>query len=188
MMPILFPVLVRRSARDTTVAATDQPLREPEIRRSQNGVLSTSLSCGYAWRNLVSWTAAADYEWGRMAESYLHLAVISSPLLLLIAAAGLTVPRALFSGAGRLLAVYFALNLANFATIAKAGAAQNYFIEPWIATVLLGALALRALGERFPRLGAQWPAVLLLCAAVANYAYPSLDRMPAALRRPENDG
>jgi len=34
------------------VAATDQPLREPEIRRSKNGVLSTSLGCAYAWRDI----------------------------------------------------------------------------------------------------------------------------------------
>lgn len=38
---------------DTAVAATDQPLREPEIRRSQNGVLSTSLRLGYAYRDIA---------------------------------------------------------------------------------------------------------------------------------------
>jgi FtsP/CotA-like multicopper oxidase with cupredoxin domain len=34
------------------VAASDQPLWEPEIRRSANGVLSTSLRCAYAWRDI----------------------------------------------------------------------------------------------------------------------------------------
>jgi FtsP/CotA-like multicopper oxidase with cupredoxin domain len=34
------------------VAASDQPLREPEVRRSVDGVLSTSLRCAYAWRDI----------------------------------------------------------------------------------------------------------------------------------------
>ena len=32
--------------------AMDQPLIEPEIRRSANGVLSTSLRCAYAYRDI----------------------------------------------------------------------------------------------------------------------------------------
>src|SRR4029077_7954692 len=31
---------------------TDQPLVEPEVRRSANGVLSTSLRCAYAYRDI----------------------------------------------------------------------------------------------------------------------------------------
>jgi hypothetical protein len=141
---------------------------------------------GAAWRHLVTYTAASDYEWPRMAESYLQLVVIASPLLVTILAALVAVPRSFASGTGRLFGLYCALNLAAFATIAKAGAAQNYFIEPWLAILLLAAFALRALGERWPSLRPSWPAVLLAAAAVANYSYPSLDRMPAALRRPEN--
>jgi FtsP/CotA-like multicopper oxidase with cupredoxin domain len=34
------------------VPAMDQPLTEPEIRRSANGVLSTSLRCAYSWRDI----------------------------------------------------------------------------------------------------------------------------------------
>src|SRR5215216_220140 len=34
------------------VPAMDQPLVEPEIRRSANGVLSTSLRCAYAYRDI----------------------------------------------------------------------------------------------------------------------------------------
>jgi FtsP/CotA-like multicopper oxidase with cupredoxin domain len=34
------------------VPAMDQPLVEPEVRRSVNGVLSTSLSCAYAYRDI----------------------------------------------------------------------------------------------------------------------------------------
>jgi FtsP/CotA-like multicopper oxidase with cupredoxin domain len=34
------------------VAAMDQPLVEPEVRRSVNGVLSTNLRCAYAYRDI----------------------------------------------------------------------------------------------------------------------------------------
>ena len=34
------------------VPAMDQPLVEPEVRRSANGVLSTSLRCAYAYRDI----------------------------------------------------------------------------------------------------------------------------------------
>jgi hypothetical protein len=141
---------------------------------------------GGAWRHLVTWTALADYEWDRMAVAYLQFGVIAAPLLALIAAAFLTAREALLAFPGRLFAAYFALNVAGLATIAKAGAAQNYFIEPWLATILLAAFALRALSQRFPVVAAWWPAFVLAGAAVANYAYPSLDRMPVALRHPEN--
>jgi FtsP/CotA-like multicopper oxidase with cupredoxin domain len=36
------------------VPAMDQPLVEPEVRRSVNGVLSTSLRCAYAYRAIGS--------------------------------------------------------------------------------------------------------------------------------------
>jgi hypothetical protein len=141
---------------------------------------------GGAWRHLVLYTAAASYEWKRMGECYLQLAVIAAPLLLLATAAVAVAPAAFREATGRILLLYFGLNLAGFATIAKEGAAQNYFLEPWLATVLLGAWALRGLGERSLRLRTLWPAVVAAAAAVANYAYPSLDRLPQALRRPEN--
>jgi hypothetical protein len=140
---------------------------------------------GAAWRHMVPYTAAADYEWDRMGQSYVHLAVLTGPLLAVIAAALSAVPKALLGGAGRPYLLYFLLNLANFATIAKSGAAQNYFIEPWLATLLVAAVSLRALAERFAPLRPWWPAALFLAAAVANYAYPSLDRLPQALRRPD---
>jgi hypothetical protein len=141
---------------------------------------------GGAWRHLVTYTAAASYEWGRMGESYLQLAVVAGGLLLLLAAGIALAPAAFRDGEGRILLLYFGLNAVAFATIAKAGAAQNYFLEPWLATVLLGAWALRSLQERLPRLRTLWPAVLAGAAALANYSYPSLDRLPQALRHPEN--
>src|SRR5215471_15082919 len=39
-------------ATSPTVPAIDQPLVEPEVRRSVNGVLSTSLRCAYAYRDI----------------------------------------------------------------------------------------------------------------------------------------
>jgi hypothetical protein len=120
-----------------------------------------------------------------MGESYVQLVVLAGPLLALIAAALVAVPRAFLEGTGRLLLVYFLLGFASLAMIAKAGAAQCYFIEPWLATLPAAAWALRALGERFGGLRRWWPAALLAAAAVSNYAYPSLDRLPQALRRPD---
>ena len=39
-------------AMSPVVQATDQPLVEPEVRRSANGVLSTNLQCSYAYRDI----------------------------------------------------------------------------------------------------------------------------------------
>jgi hypothetical protein len=141
---------------------------------------------GEAWRHLVPYTAAAEYQPGRMGESYLQLAVIAGPLLPLIAAALVRVPLAFAAGSGRVLLVYFVLNVASLSTIAKAGAAQNYFLEPWAATLLLAAFSLAALGETLEAARRWRWAVLLAAAAVANYSYPSLDRLPQALRAPAN--
>jgi len=141
---------------------------------------------GAAWRHLVPYTAAADYEPGRMAESYLQFAVGAAPLLLLILVALARVPRAFAAGTGRVLLLYFAFNLLALSTIAKAGAAQNYFLEPWAATLLLAAFSLRVLGEAAPVLRAWRFAALLAAAVVAAYSYPSLHRLPQALRAPQN--
>jgi hypothetical protein len=141
---------------------------------------------GAAYRHLVPYTAAAEYEPGRMGESYLQFAVIAAPLLLLVAAALVVAPKAFCAGPGRMLVAYFALNLLALATIAKAGAAQNYFLEPWAATLLLAAFAWRALLERVPRVEPWRWAFLLAAAAVASLAFPSLHRLPHALRRPAN--
>jgi 4-amino-4-deoxy-L-arabinose transferase-like glycosyltransferase len=141
---------------------------------------------GAAWRHMVPYTLAADYEWDRMAESYLELAVIAGPLLVLVAAALVAAPRPLRAGSGLVFLLYFLLNLAGLATIAKSGAAQNYYLEPWLATVLLAAVALRALEERFAAIRTWWPAIALAAAVAADFAYPSLHRLPQALRRPEN--
>src|SRR6202522_1567829 len=40
------------TAPDNSTAAMDQPLVDPEVRRSVNGVLSTTLRVGYAYRQI----------------------------------------------------------------------------------------------------------------------------------------
>src|SRR5271163_2064626 len=40
------------TAPDNSAAAMDQPLVEPEVRRSVNGVLSTTLRVGYVYRQI----------------------------------------------------------------------------------------------------------------------------------------
>jgi hypothetical protein len=141
---------------------------------------------GGAWRHLVVYTAASTYEWGRMGESYVQLAVIGAPLLLLAWAGEALEPAAFRKRTGRVLLLYFGLNLAAFASIAKAGAAQNYFIEPWLATVLLAAWSFRCLRQSRPWALSFWPAWLAVAAATAHCAYPSLDRLPHELHHPEN--
>jgi hypothetical protein len=140
---------------------------------------------GEAWRHLVPYTAAAGYEWGRMAGSYAHLAVVAGPLLLVVVVALVVAPGATLAGAGRLFVIHLLLKLLAFATIAKEGAAQNYFIEPWLAALLAAAVALRALTARFPGFASWRPAVLLAAVVTAHLAYPSLDRLPRALHHPE---
>jgi len=141
---------------------------------------------GGAWRHLVVYTLASSYEWGRMAESYVQLLVIAGPLLLVAWAGEALEPAAFRKRTGRVLFLYLVLNLLGFATIAKAGAAQNYFIEPWLAAVLLAAWSFQCLRQGRPWLRSAWPAGLAVAAATAHGAYPSLDRLPHELHHPEN--
>ena len=56
------------AARLPIVAAMDQPLVEPEVRRSVNGVLSTSLRCAYPIATsaaFASTSAATRAGWAR---------------------------------------------------------------------------------------------------------------------------
>jgi hypothetical protein len=140
---------------------------------------------GEAWRHLVTYTAAAEYEWPRMVESYGELLRVTWPAQFLIVAALVANPRRLTGPRERVFLFYWLLNLLALVTIAKAGAAQNYFIEPWLATVLLAAIALPALVERFPAF-ARWssPAVLVVVLA-ASFARVEANRLPQAIRSPE---
>jgi 4-amino-4-deoxy-L-arabinose transferase-like glycosyltransferase len=139
---------------------------------------------GEAWRHLVPYTGDAEYEWPRMVESYGEFLLIASPLLGLVVAGLFLLKGELVRGPSRLLLLYWGLSLLSLATIAKVGAGQNYFIEPWLATLLVAAAVLNALVERWPEMKAgRWPG-LLVAALVASFASAGADRIPQAIRNP----
>jgi Dolichyl-phosphate-mannose-protein mannosyltransferase len=144
-------------------------------------VLATS---GQAWLHLIPYTGDVAYEWPRMFESYGEFFLIASPLLGLVVAGAFLLKGELWRGTARLFVLYWGLSLLSLATIAKVGAGQNYFIEPWLATLVLAAVVLHALGERWPEMRAgRWPGVLV-AALVASFASPGADRIPQAIRNP----
>jgi hypothetical protein len=139
---------------------------------------------GQAWLHLVPYTGDAGYEWPRMFESYGEFFLIASPLLGLVVAGAFLLKGELWRGPARLFVLYWVLSLLSLATIAKVGAGQNYFIEPWLATLALAGVVLHALGERWPEMRAgRWPGVLV-AALVASFASPGADRIPQAIRNP----
>ena len=140
---------------------------------------------GEAYRHLVTYTAAAGLDWSRLGEGYGELVRIAFPLLLMVAFALLRDPRSLLGGPGRPIVLYWILALAGLATIVKEGAVQNYYVEPWVATVLAAAAALPHLVPRLrvvPRL-----AVLLVAAAVAQYTHDWAHQLPRAIAHPDED-
>ncbi len=142
------------------------------------------VTSGEAWRHLVTYTGGVEYEWPRMAESYGEFALITAPLLGLVLAGLFLLKRDLTRGLSRLFLLYWLLSLLALAAIAKVGAGQNYFIEPWLATLLLAGVVLFRLAERWPDMRAwRWPG-LLVAALVASFASPGADRLPQAIRNP----
>jgi 4-amino-4-deoxy-L-arabinose transferase-like glycosyltransferase len=142
------------------------------------------VTSGEAWLHLVPYTGDVEYEWPRMVESYGEYLLIASPLLGLVVAGLFLLKGELARGPCRLLLLYWGLSFLSLATIAKVGAGQNYFIEPWLATLILGGAVLHALGERWPEMrGGRWPG-LLVAALVASFASPRADRIPQAIRNP----
>ncbi len=140
---------------------------------------------GEAWRHLVTYTAAAEYEWPRMLESYEEFLLVTWPAQALIVAALVFATRGVLAGSGRVFVLYWLLNLVGLVTIAKAGAAQNYFIEPWLATLLLAGVALRALSVRFPDSGSLSCMWVLAVVLVASLVRAEAKRLPQAIRSPD---
>jgi len=141
---------------------------------------------GEAYRHLVTYTAAAGLDWSRLGEGYGELVRVAWPLLLVLLFVLVARRRAGWAegGAGALW-IYWGLSLAGLATIAKEGAVQNYYVEPWVATVLAAAAALPRLGKR---LGSTAPlALLLLAAAVAHYTHDWAHQLPRAIASPGQD-
>src|SRR5258706_15668226 len=83
-----------------------------------------------AWRHLVTYTAAAEYEWPRMLESYREFLLVTWPAQALIVAALALATRGVLAGAGRGFVFYWLLNLVGVAPLAQAGAPPNYFLRP----------------------------------------------------------
>ncbi|HUL79159.1 MAG TPA: glycosyltransferase family 39 protein [Vicinamibacteria bacterium] len=142
-------------------------------------------SRGQAWLHLFPYAAAADYDLARMARCYASFAILSAPLLLLALAGLLLQPGALLRGANLALVLYWLLGLAGLSTIAKEGAAQNYFVEPWLGTLLMAGISLRALAEARDLGRRLWPAGVFLAAAAAILASRGLNHPPQAIRAPE---
>ena len=146
-------------------------------------VLATN---GEAYRHLVTYTAAAGFEWSRLSEGYGELLRVAWPLVIVVVVALALRPRhVLAPGPATAVLIYWLLGLAGLASIAKEGAVQNYYLEPWLATVLAAAVALPHIADRFgavPRM-----AVLLLAAAVAHYTHGWAHLLPRAIAHPDQD-
>jgi hypothetical protein len=140
---------------------------------------------GQAWLHLFPYAAAADYELDRMAGSFASFLGLGGPLVALVLAGLVLRPRTLLRGPNLPLALYWLLSLAGLATIAKEGAAQNYFIEPYVATLLLAGVALDALVEGRASARLVWPAAVFLAAAAVVFASHGWNRLPQAIRAPE---
>ncbi|HEY8148688.1 MAG TPA: glycosyltransferase family 39 protein [Vicinamibacteria bacterium] len=141
---------------------------------------------GEAYRHLVTYTAAAGFDWSRLGKGYGDLVRVAWPLLLVLGF-GLVARRRAGPAEDRAgaLWIYWGLSVAGLATIAKEGAVQNYYVEPWAATVLAGAAALPLLGERLGSTARV--AILLLAAAVAHYTQNWAHRLPHAIAHPDQD-
>lgn len=140
---------------------------------------------GQAWLHLFPYAAAADYDLAHMARNYGAFLFLCSPLLLLVLAGLVLQPRALLRGPNLPFTLFWLLSLAGLSTIAKEGAAQNYFIEPYLATLLLAAIALGVLVEARTLARWLWPAGVLLAAVAATFVDRGLNRVPQAIRAPE---
>jgi len=141
---------------------------------------------GEAYRHLVTYTAAAGLDWSRLGEGYGELVRVAWPLLLVLLFVLVARRRPGWAGGGAgALWIYWGLSLAGLATIAKEGAVQNYYVEPWVATVLAAAAALPLLGERLASTARL--ALLLLAAAVAHYTHNWAHQLPRAIANPDQD-
>lgn len=139
---------------------------------------------GQAWSHLVTYTAAADYSLAALGKGYESFLLSSAPLLAVILLGLGACSDPLLGRRDRPFALYWLLNLGALVTTAKAGAAQNYLIEPWLATVLLAALALGALRERSPEVFQWWPVLVLVAATVALVGDHDAARLPRPIRNP----
>jgi len=189
-------VFTKQTALLAPAAAVLSLMRDPEGRRRAPGFLLffavpagmlllalVVATRGEAWTHLVTYTAAADYSLTALRRAGETFLVTAGPLLaVVLLALGASSP--LLATRDLPFVLYWLLNLGALVTTAKAGAAQNYLIEPWLATVLLAALSLGALHERSPDIFRWWPAVMLVAAAVALATDHDLARLQRPIRNP----
>jgi hypothetical protein len=133
---------------------------------------------GQAWLHLGPYTAAADYDVDMMLRSMRSFAVLSLPAAAVVLL-GLALARL-----PAVLTAWWGLGLVSLLTLAKAGAAQNYMIEPWAATVVLAGVAAQRLREVAPPLERAWPALLFPAVLGAALAGQDLARLPLPIRDP----
>lgn len=139
---------------------------------------------GEAYRHLFPYTAAADYDLAQMARNAVDFLRLSAPLQGIIVAGLWSRGRAMWRGSELVLVLYWIANLAALSTFAKAGAAQNYFIEPWLASLLLAGSILGDAASGSPRVARQWPAVIAVALLVAWGFQHGESRLPQPLRNP----
>jgi hypothetical protein len=123
---------------------------------------------GEAYNHLVPYTAAAFYEWERMGRATRDFLTLIGPLVALILAAAVGLGTFAMRGSTAVYLVYWVLNLLALVTISKAGAAQNYFIEPYLATLVLAALLLGQAARASRAVARAWPAYVLVTALVVT--------------------
>jgi 4-amino-4-deoxy-L-arabinose transferase-like glycosyltransferase len=126
------------------------------------------LTGGEAFRHLITDTAAAHYEWERMGRACRDFFTLIGPLVALVLPAVVALGTAALRGSSAVYLVYWLSNLVALVTISKAGAAQNYFIEPYVATLVLAALLLGQVARTNPAVARAWPAYVLVVALVVT--------------------
>jgi Dolichyl-phosphate-mannose-protein mannosyltransferase len=148
-------------------------------------LVMTVATRGQAWLHLVPYAAAAGYDLAHMARSYGSFLLLAGPLVLLVLAGLVRRPGALLRGPNLPLALFWILSLAALSTIAKEGAGQNYFVEPFLATLLLAGIALGALVDAGDVPRRAWPLAVLVAAAAAGFVDYDHKRLHQAIRAPE---
>jgi hypothetical protein len=138
---------------------------------------------GNAYRHLVTYTASANYHWTDVGPAYRALVASSWPLLAIVLAALARDPRGLAARPLRPVVIYWILSAASLVTVAKEGSGRNYLIEPWLATVLLAAVALKVATGGLARARSLAAGALLAGAAAGHYS--GYHGLPLAIERPD---
>jgi hypothetical protein len=113
------------------------------------------------------------------------VASVAWPLVLVTSFVLARNARAAGRGPGLAVFFYWALTVAALASFAKEGAVQNYYVEPWLATVLAAAVVLPMVEG--PRAAAVRVGAVLVASTVALYTNNWAHQLPRAIAHPETD-